>query len=55
MDLLVVSRAIVLNGLLGIGLARFLEIQVWKVPCWVDFSADIVLHVLIPLIAPLLV
>ncbi len=55
MDLLVISRAIVLNGLLGIGFGWLY----WKygLECAMlgHFSADIVLHVLIPLIAPLLV
>ena len=55
MDLLVITRAIVLNGLLGIGFGWLYWKYGLESAMVAHFSADIVLHVLIPLIAPLLV
>jgi hypothetical protein len=51
LDLLVVTRAIVLNGLLGVGFGWLYWKYGLESAMLSHFSADLVLHVLIPLIA----
>ncbi len=53
MDLLVVSRAIVLNGLLGIGFGWLYWKHGLESAMLSHFSADIILHVIFPLILSL--
>ena len=55
MDFLVISRAIVLNGLLGIGFGWLYWKHGLESAMLGHFTADIVLHVLTPLIAAMLV